>query len=77
MSSHLVNSGRDDPVTAYGASRVGEEDFESFYLQKLRNVYFQTTSNRNGLIMNDQEWEVLISMLLSNRLISIDDEKRL
>jgi hypothetical protein len=76
MSSHLNNTGRDGPNSVYEAPS-NDEEVESFYLQKLRNVYFANTHNSDGLIMNDQEWEVLISMFLSNRLISIEDEKKL
>ena len=76
MSSHLNNTGLDyEQESVYVTNN--DTDFETFYLQKLRNVYFQNTNGSDGLILNTQDWEVLISMFLSNRLISIEDERRL
>ena len=79
MTSYFGETGRDMTV-GFPQNKGQQEDeytLEVYYEQKLRNVFFDNVNNGDGTISNQDEWDCLIAMFLKNRLVSIEDVKKL
>jgi len=42
----------------------------------LRSIFFESAAD-DGTIRNDNEWDCLMAMFLKNRVVSVEDTKRL
>jgi hypothetical protein len=55
-------------------SETYPDEIEFHYEQKLRDIFFQSTSNRDGIIQDETEWQIMTAMLIKNRLLSTTDD---
>ena len=54
-----------------------DEDFIAIhYEQKLRSIFFEYASSE-GSIDDQQQWDVLMSMVIRHKLMSVDDTGKL
>ena len=61
---------------AFNIMKVGEFELEIHYEKKLRESFHNVVSGE-GTINDQDEWDLLTTMFLKHRLVSLDDIKKL
>ena len=76
MSSKDGGTNRGGPLPQTMLNKTQDYEVEIHYESKLRSGFFDC-ANDDGLLMNEVQWETFISIMLKNRLLSIEDSKKL
>ena len=76
MSSKDGGTNRGGPLPQTMLNKTQDYEVEIHYESKLRSGFFDC-ANDDGLLINDVQWETFISIMLKNRLLSIEDSKKL
>jgi len=74
--STQVDTGRPFGGLPVPIAKSNEFEVEIHFEQKLRTIFVETASD-DGTIRDDTQWECLMAMFLKNRVVSIDDIKKL
>jgi hypothetical protein len=76
MSSKDGGTNRGGPLPQTMLNRSQDYAVEIHYESKLRSGFFDCATEE-GLLTNESQWQTFIAIMLKNRLLSIEDSKKL